>query len=456
MIDDDELIAEIEGTLSELVAEGHLELASSRGSRALAVPLARALGHDPSVDVAEWLLDRVEVSELYLEPDELRRRMGAVFARLAGGGPQVMSHPELEAELAADRSNVDVWRVYADWLLEHGDPRGELITLELEMDGANRDEKRALAARAAALRARYRQHFVGDLALNDGTDNGVLGGAVVTFARGFYDEVKLFDGRDIAPLVACASSRFLRSLCVDTYPEDTTPATLEAHALPPLLTELVLRSGRCRVQRRLDLGMATRGLLRLARLEVDVDAVALPALHLPALEKLKLDATDFVVSGAGPAPGSLPSVRTLEVSLSRGEAGEVDGEREPRSTSAERKKVLKGLFAATVNVDRVVLGGADVPSLVSTLADAPLAGMVRELCLRHSGDGENLGQRLLRRAAAFERLTKLEMPDSRLSPSTQTALAARWPGAVFADPDRSEYDEYDEYEDDDHYDEVAE
>lgn len=44
----------------------------------------------------------------------------------------------VEARIRANRDDADAWRVYADWLLDHGDPRGELILLELQ-PGAIRD-----------------------------------------------------------------------------------------------------------------------------------------------------------------------------------------------------------------------------------------------------------------------------------------------------------------------------
>jgi uncharacterized protein (TIGR02996 family) len=40
-------------------------------------------------------------------------------------------NPELEAAIIADPSDRDAYTVYADWLMEQGDPRGELITLQL-------------------------------------------------------------------------------------------------------------------------------------------------------------------------------------------------------------------------------------------------------------------------------------------------------------------------------------
>jgi uncharacterized protein (TIGR02996 family) len=40
-------------------------------------------------------------------------------------------NPELEAAIVADPHDRDAWTIYADWLQEQGDPRGELMSLQL-------------------------------------------------------------------------------------------------------------------------------------------------------------------------------------------------------------------------------------------------------------------------------------------------------------------------------------
>lgn len=54
-------------------------------------------------------------------------------------------------------------RVLADQLLERGDPRGELIHLDLRALHATGEEARDLRRRADALRARHREHLLGVL-----------------------------------------------------------------------------------------------------------------------------------------------------------------------------------------------------------------------------------------------------------------------------------------------------
>lgn len=62
---------------------------------------------------------------------------------------------ELEAAAFADLDDLDSWRVYADWLLGVGDPRGELINLQLHLRDAFLSERLALAKQLRAREQPY-------------------------------------------------------------------------------------------------------------------------------------------------------------------------------------------------------------------------------------------------------------------------------------------------------------
>lgn len=90
-----------------------------------------------------------------------------------GGGATAADkrHPELEKALFADPYDASAYAVYADWLQEQGDPRGELISLQLATE-TKRDAK--IAKAAAALIESKADYFLGPLA----------------------DHTKTYDGRD--------------------------------------------------------------------------------------------------------------------------------------------------------------------------------------------------------------------------------------------------------------------
>src|SRR5688572_23115268 len=63
-------------------------------------------------------------------------------------------NPDLEAAIAASPLDREPYSVFADWLQQQGDPRGELISLQL----AGKD------AEADALFAKHEDYFLGPLA----------------------------------------------------------------------------------------------------------------------------------------------------------------------------------------------------------------------------------------------------------------------------------------------------
>lgn len=68
----------------------------------------------------------VPVSDEPKRPPKRRRRV-EVKARAASSGAVV----DLEEAIFADPEDLDAWAVYGDWLQEHGDPRGEVVSLEV-------------------------------------------------------------------------------------------------------------------------------------------------------------------------------------------------------------------------------------------------------------------------------------------------------------------------------------
>jgi uncharacterized protein (TIGR02996 family) len=92
-------------------------------------------------------------------------------------------NPDLEALLVANYHDNDAWRVYADWLTEHGDPRGELIGLDLSADDdTDNVELGALRDRVAQL---VHGAVFGDLWRRIGR------ASLMTFKRGFAAWIKV-------------------------------------------------------------------------------------------------------------------------------------------------------------------------------------------------------------------------------------------------------------------------
>lgn len=72
----------------------------------------------------------------------------------------LLRHPELERELFEQPDDLGAWAVYGDWLAAQGDPRGELIQLELAIE-AGVSLTPELRRRYAALMVEERPRWVG-------------------------------------------------------------------------------------------------------------------------------------------------------------------------------------------------------------------------------------------------------------------------------------------------------
>jgi uncharacterized protein (TIGR02996 family) len=194
--------------------------------------------------------------------------------------------PELAAQLLDATDELAPWRVYADWLLERDDPRGELMRAQIEreddggVDGYER-ESEVLAAHPE-LMPRL-------------TDN-----AEVEWRAGFLSSVRIpwmFEhaGATMTGLLAHPSARYLRHLRFDSHAEDPSPMELVGSAGPAALSTLSI--GRA-------LGHHLPG--------GDLTAV----LALPRLEKLTLWPHGFAIS----SPISAPRLAELQI-----ETSSVDG-----------------------------------------------------------------------------------------------------------------------------------
>lgn len=157
---------------------------------------------------------------------------------------------ELEAQIAKNPGDPAAYLVYADWLAEKGDPRGELITVsvELEKDPANGK----LAERARALHDAHDGDWLGEVAGNEHIvltwkhgfiDSARIGGA------GDYDDTPEVDlGELYAKLAPLPSAALMRDLTFGAFGDDDGEPTwhtswLVDHGVPPSLRRLAFDKG---------------------------------------------------------------------------------------------------------------------------------------------------------------------------------------------------------------------
>src|SRR5450432_1620723 len=171
----------------------------------------------------------------------------------------VARNEEFERRLVDHPDDRETWTVYADWLESQGDPRGELIALELRFRETKNDAK--LGVLFSAVYARVMTPLVEELEAQTGTNIGC--------SRGFISNVTLGERKMAAPLAAMVGALF-------------------DHPLSGLLSSLVLRDrdgngvGAIAV-----LGERAPRSLRDLRLDFGLELASLAPLHtLTNLEEL--------------------------------------------------------------------------------------------------------------------------------------------------------------------------
>jgi uncharacterized protein (TIGR02996 family) len=156
--------------LERLFEREGIEFVSSRGVSALAPAVASFLlrhenDRERSAMFAAWLIDHVEVRDLYVDDEQLEE----LLRELWDVRPDRDSRPavearraDLEAMLLAEPDNFDHRLVYADWLQGHQDPLGELITSQLA--AASEPGRLTLASAAASYLREHTDVLFGPLA----------------------------------------------------------------------------------------------------------------------------------------------------------------------------------------------------------------------------------------------------------------------------------------------------
>ena len=198
------------------LAERHVEVAS-----------------DERLEVRDF--DTVREAQFYVADVENRlRTFGMREVRTEESYPPDQRDRVLEDAIAAAPEDPSVYLVYADWLQQRGDPRGELIVVQDALRAKPRD--RALLAEQDRLFEEHSDLLRGPLAF--------VGPVAVGWFCGFVRELDLgawlaTRGRSLlAPLLAHASFAFLRVLVAQPHSE--TSWTRAATLLPRTLERLEL------------------------------------------------------------------------------------------------------------------------------------------------------------------------------------------------------------------------
>jgi len=313
-----------------------------------------------------------------------------------------------------DPTPLDWWEIYADWLLERGDPRGELIALELAVDAGRgtkemkqrigelkHDEARLLSPRlfdqSHLYRFEFRRGFIRSAVLQGtGDDQPTVEAINALFADPhgcLVESLALgpFGNREHAVAVLAAPRRALRSL--SSWDGDDRTDWLAAS--PGALRSLSSWGGKGSTDR---LAVAAPWLEWLQIGEPPGEQTHLPLVH-PTLSTLSTSANACWAIRAGAF--ELPMLETLE--LTPGFAG-LRGVDSIWSRPPSRLTRLKlDMFMSLIAIDGDV---AEAESL-ENLGRAPIAAQLRYFEASHVGDATL--EQLLASASQLRHLEHLKL-----------------------------------------------
>jgi uncharacterized protein (TIGR02996 family) len=351
--------------------------------------------------------------------------------------------PPLEAAILADPDDPEAYLVYADWLIEQGDPRGRLIELDVRGRGD---------AGAAAVRAWIAQHA---RRLNDGISRELERQAVkVTWCFGFWHAATVHGERHenllarVDQLLGCESAAFLRELRL-------VQPNLRQPTFQPIVEGLPARP--LSVLRALDLSGIARGhwppvelgalaaLPRLTRLVVPPGAFRLGHELPERLVELEL------VLDSDHAEAFAELLRRPWPRLARLIVRPVRGGRLHSEAVHELLRVRDG-FPALRHL--ALPGAAYARGLIVPLAHAPLVAQLETLDLSYGALGVTDAVQLVEHWAAFRHLDHLDLRyqafdgDSRqilnglAPPLSIDREARRTSGYEELEPDEPDDDDY--------------
>jgi uncharacterized protein (TIGR02996 family) len=344
----------------------------------------------------------------------------------------VATNPDLEARILSNPADRDAYAVYGDWLSEQGDPRGELVAVQLKLAEAPTDE---LRSRETALLAEYASAWLGELAGLDAKKD-----FAVTWRNGFVSTARIgppvaeyatseidFPGT-LEKLVKLPGITFLRELVVGAKEYDDYPTTwsdsveaIATHGVPPGLTRLEFnRGGYWDISSTElgDLSPAYPKLARLRELTIELGSMELGALDLPELRTLEL------VTG-GLRKENLASIRTGTIGKLQSLLlciGETGGDYGCTADISD----LKWIFAAEGLTNVVHLGLANASfadEIAAALPGSKILAQVTTLDLSRGTMTDEGARHILEHAGAFAHLERLNLSRNFFSSDVVAALA---------------------------------
>ncbi len=296
-----------------------------------------------------------------------------------GSIPQ-LANPDLEAAIVEDPDNSDAYAVYGDWLAQRGDPRGELIAVQLAR--RTRPDDATLAERETELLDIYAYEWLGALAWP------YPGEMRIKWNYGFIQDVvftrpddedspahnSLLDAvRTLRTLPGLACLRDVELTGENHWPGPKLWSVLAEVGLPPSVRRLAITATKRFLAKPVEVSPIYPALAGLDALEIGFQEIHFgPTLPLPNLRSLTL----YWISRENMAAlraSSWPRLERLFLWL------QGDGSEGMQLTLADHAWLLE---AASVPALRYLgLGGTLTAELIAELAASPLVRQISTLDL---------------------------------------------------------------------------
>ncbi len=359
-------------------------------------------------------------------------------------GFAVKSNPELEATLCEAIEDPSRWSVYADWLQEVGDVRGEIIALAR---AGKREEAQELAAAhgdvlwGEAWSVHSGDWFAGKTWM-PGWQGAERRPIEVAFSytldeHGFIESITMSgldeEGHVANAMYAVLSApigRFTRSIELQVdhdqhysgasgQPNYETVVAAMARAKPMALRRLVIDSGGYQLSWTStgNLGPLLAVTPHLVTLEIEMGDIELgDALDLPKLQSLCLETGGLRRNNIEAiAKAKWPSLVELVLFLGTERYG-------ADATAADVEALLDNEFP---KLERLALCNSEIPdAIVRTLAKSPLLARLKELDLSKGTMTDEDARPLVESFAKFQHLEKLDLSENYLSPATTAVLGS--------------------------------
>jgi uncharacterized protein (TIGR02996 family) len=350
---------------------------------------------------------------------------------------------ELEALIAKAPDDVGNYNVYADWLIQQGDPRGELINAQLKYETATAAADRsALEDRIGELHAKHDAEWLGELATQKQ-------GFTVTWRRGFLHEVTLGDddAADIAfqdlyaKLRPLPVAQLFRAITFAAFQDDDQPTwdsgvtAMVEHGVPATLRKVVFDRGSY-----WDISGTYLNVLEplyalapdLEHLEINLGNMELGTINLPNLRHFEVWTGGFTSDNMkAVVAATWPKLETLLLRF---------GGSEDYGANTTVEDVLPLLAANGIpNVRHLALANSPfIDALIPHLAKSPLLKQITKLDLSLGEMSDAGATAIVEHAAAFKHLESLNVHRNYLSEASVTALkgvVANVDGGGQEDPD---------------------